>query len=191
MSPACVVTVWLFKWRPVPNITSFWVRALESTGCNPTHLPAAVHSDSYCFSVSANTMLFSCYSKPSSATPVATGSLSPANLELFLFVQHKCPLPLLQENYIAWNDFHFCQPNISFSSLQPEGMLCNVNLKSPDQRRRLKWLINQRRKIQRYCLLKVQTSSPSLTYKQRADTLSLVLGDQRGLVRCSAQETTP
>lgn len=146
MASKCLWHIWspchLFKWRWVPNITSFV--ALGSTNCNPTHLIATAHSGFYCLFLLANKMFFFWQSKRSYATSVTIGFLSPFHLELTLFLQCKCPLPLLQENYIVWKNFYFCQHNISFSSLQLEGTICNMNLKNPDQRKRLKWLINQR-----------------------------------------------
>lgn len=115
-----------------------------ATECNPTHLSATASSGFCCLSVSANKRFSLWQSKPSFSTPVAIEFLNPGNLQLILFLQNKRPLPLLQENSDIWNYFKFCQHSISFSSLQPEGMICNVHLKSSDQGRRLKWLIKQR-----------------------------------------------
>lgn len=117
----CLQCIWspchMFNWRWVPNITSSWVYALESTNCNPAHLIATAHSAFWCLFVSANKMFSFWYSKPAYGTPVTTGFLRPVNLELIVFLQPKYPLPLRQENYVVWNNFHFCHYNISFSSL--------------------------------------------------------------------------
>lgn len=114
----------------------------QSPQTDLTPLSATASSGFCCLSVSAN-MFFFWYSKPSYSAPVAIELL---NLLIHIFLTKWVPLTSTSRKLCCLKLFlfFFFGSIASFSSLQPVGLIGNVHLKSSDQGRKLKWLINQR-----------------------------------------------